>query len=207
MALLLLLLCSVASAAPLAKRMVDMTYTFDETTLNYPGMKKFELSTVQNGMTDEDSGCAAVVDITAKANDDPDAEATVQDLQQWESTTGQSLNETILLLRSGWGKRWGDREAFFGTAGDDPNQLHYPGLAPDAARWLVENRNVFGIGVDTLSFDNGPSLTKDVHQILLGHGLFGIENMANMEQLPIYGATLYVMPMKIGDASGALPES
>ncbi|GFV53046.1 isatin hydrolase [Trichonephila clavipes] len=146
---------------------------------------------------------AAVVDITAKANDDPDAEATVQDLQQWESTTGQSLNETILLLRSGWGKKWGDREAFFGTAGDDPTQLHHPGLAPDAARWLVENRNVFGIGVDTLSFDQGPSITKEVHQILLGHGLFGIENMANMEQLPIYGATLYVMPMKVGDASGA----
>ncbi|GFV53043.1 retrotrans_gag domain-containing protein [Trichonephila clavipes] len=53
MALLLLLLCSVASAAPLAKHMVDMTYTFDETTLNYPGVKKFEINTVQNGMTDE----------------------------------------------------------------------------------------------------------------------------------------------------------
>lgn len=242
MVLHLLLLCSVASAAPLAKRMVDMTYTFDETTLNYPGMKKFELKTLQNGMTDQGywlrfeefsvgihvgthmdapahfskNGItidqipvprliapAAVIDITAKAELDPDTEATVEDLLHWESVTGQSLNETILLLRSGWGKKWGNHEAFFGTPDNDPTKLHYPGIAPDAARWIVENRNIFGIGTETLSFDHGPSLSKDVHQILLGHGLFGIENMANMDKIPIYGATLYVMPMKIGDASGA----
>ncbi|GFT37510.1 kynB [Nephila pilipes] len=242
MVLHLLLLCSIASAAPVAKRMVDMTYTFDETTLNYPGMKKFDITTLVNGTTDQGfwlryeefsvgihvgthmdapahfskNGItihdipvsrliapAAVIDITAKAELDPDAEATVEDLLRWESVTGQSLNETILLLRCGWGKKWGDQEAFFGTSDNDPNNLHFPGLAPDAARWMVENRNILGIGTETLSFDNGPSVNKDVHQILLGHGLFGIENIANMDKIPIYGATLYVMPMKIGDASGA----
>ncbi|GBN35111.1 hypothetical protein AVEN_161666-1 [Araneus ventricosus] len=239
---LILLVTPLASAAPLAKVMVDMTYTFDETTLKFPGMKKFELKTLINGMTEGgfwlrveefSSGIhvgthmdapahfskngktidelplehfiapAAVVDMTAKAEIDPDAEATVEDLLKWESTTGQSLNETILLLKSGWGKKWNNRTAFFGTPDDDAAKLHHPGLAPEAAQWLVDNRNIYGIGVETLSFDKGTGFGKEVHQILLGHGMFGIENMANMDKIPIYGATLHVMPMKIGDASGA----
>lgn len=146
---------------------------------------------------------AAVIDITAKAQLDIDAEATVEDLLQWESTTGQSLNETVVFLKSGWGKKWNNRTDFFGTPENDATKLHFPGLAPDAARWLVENRNIYGIGTETLSFEKGSTRVFPVHQTLLGHGIYGLENVANVDKIPIYGAKLYVMPMKIGQASGA----
>ncbi|GFV53050.1 isatin hydrolase [Trichonephila clavipes] len=235
------MLC-VVYAAPLSKRMVDMTYTFDDTIPHYPIVKGFEIHTVLNGTspngywalaeeyslaihlgTHMDSPAhfpphditaekipvehliapAAVIDITAKAELDPDAEATVEDLLQWESTTGQSLDETIVLLRNGWGKYWTNQTAFLGTADGDVNHSHFPGFSGEAATWLVENRNIYGVGTEAISFDKGNSRQYPVHRTILGHGLFGLENVANVDKIPIYGAELHVMPMKVGRASGA----
>ncbi|GIY54253.1 uncharacterized protein CDAR_172101 [Caerostris darwini] len=146
---------------------------------------------------------AAVIDITAKAAIEPDAEATIEDLLHWESVTGQTLNETIVILKSGWGKKWSDRAAFLGTPENDASKFHFPGLDPDAAAWLVKSRNIYGIATETLSFDKGSSKTYASHQILLGNNIFALENIANADKIPIYGAKLYVMPMKIGKASGS----
>lgn len=240
-----LILCNLMialNAAPLAHKTVDMTYTFDETTLHYPTTKEFQMKVVMNGtelngvwvLGEEISSAihvgthmdaplhfaqdqvsvdkldirrlvapAAVIDITAKAELDPDADVTVEDLLRWESVTGHSLNETVLLLKCGWGKRWDNKTAYFGTPDDDPTKLHSPGLSPETATWLVENRNIYGYGTETVSLDKGPSQDFPVHQILLARGIFGLENVANIDKLPIYGATLHVMPMKIGKGSGA----
>ncbi|KAG8177106.1 hypothetical protein JTE90_015250 [Oedothorax gibbosus] len=150
---------------------------------------------------------AAVVDITRKAQLNPDTEASVEDLLHWESVTGQSLNGTILMLRTGWGKKWewGNKAAYYGTPVGNPDlsQLHFPGISRVAAQWLVDNRNILGIGIDTVSFDSGASKGYPAHKILLGHGIFALENVAKMEDIPIYGAELHVMPMKIGGGSGA----
>ncbi|GFW16092.1 isatin hydrolase [Trichonephila clavipes] len=146
---------------------------------------------------------AAVIDITKKAGEDRDALVQVDDFENWEITTGQSLDGTIVMIRSGWGKRWNDREAFIGTADNDTTKLHYPGISEEAAQWLVDNRNVYGVGSETLSLDNGPSQELMAHRIILDKNVFGLENVANMDMLPIYGATLYVLPMKIGNGSGA----
>ncbi|KAG8177108.1 hypothetical protein JTE90_015252 [Oedothorax gibbosus] len=140
----------------------------------------------------------------AKQNLDPDALVEVEDLLHWESVTGQSLNGTILMLRTGWSKKWGNRTAYFGTPlglEDDPKHLHFLGLSASAAQWLVDNRDI--IGIDTLSYDKGSSVDFPAHRILLGHGIFGLENVTNLEDVPIYGAKLYVLPMKIGGGSGA----
>ncbi|XP_035223983.1 isatin hydrolase-like [Stegodyphus dumicola] len=231
-----------SNAWPIAKRMVDMTYTFDETTLHFPTAKPFELTTNMNGTTPEgfwlqfdefssgihlgthmDAPChfskggmsvdeiplstliapAAVIDITERANQNPDEELTIDDLLNWERKTQQNLNGTIVLLRSGWGRRWGNLTAYAGTSENDITKLRYPGFSPEAVQWLIDNRNIPGIGIDTFSFDRGISREFMSHRILLGNGKFALENVANMEELPIYGATLYVMPMKIGKASGA----
>ncbi|GFR20882.1 DUF4817 domain-containing protein [Trichonephila clavata] len=146
---------------------------------------------------------AAVVDITKKAEEDRDALVQVEDFENWEIVTGQSLDGTIVLIRSGWGKRWNDREAFTGTTGNDTTKLHFPGISEEAAQWLVDNRNVYGVGSETLSLDNGPSQELMAHRIILDKNVFGLENVANVDMLPIYGATLYVLPMKIGNGSGA----
>ncbi|XP_054707359.1 isatin hydrolase-like [Uloborus diversus] len=240
--IILLFLVYNVRAAPISKRMVDLTYVFDETTLKHPIHTKFELTVVVNGtqdggfwlQNDDISGGshagthmdapahfspggleidqipishfiapAAVIDITAKAELNSDAEVTVEDLMRWEETTGQDLNHKIVLVRSGWGRRWSNRTAFFGTPEDDGTKLHFPGVSGDAAQWLVNNRDIYGLGIDTLSFDRGNSVDFPTHRILLGHGIFGLENVANMEQIPISGAMLHVMPMKLGKASGA----
>ncbi|GIY54251.1 uncharacterized protein CDAR_172091 [Caerostris darwini] len=146
---------------------------------------------------------AAVIDITAKAELDPDCGATVEDLLHWERLTGQSLNQTIVLLKSGWGQKWNNMTAYIGSTEADINKMHFPGFSEESARWLVENRNVYGIGSETISFDRGAANTFPAHQIFLGHGIFGLENVANLDKIPIYGAKLYVMPMKIGKGSGA----
>ncbi|CAL1297033.1 unnamed protein product [Larinioides sclopetarius] len=146
---------------------------------------------------------AAVIDITEKVELDIDAEATVEDLLNWECLTEQSLNGTIVLLKSGWGKRWNNETAFLGTSVGSLFDSHFPGFSEEAASFLVENRTIYGVGTEAISFDKGSSKTFPAHQILLRNGIFGLENVANVDRIPIYGAQLYVMPMKIGKASGA----
>ncbi|GBO27212.1 hypothetical protein AVEN_195454-1 [Araneus ventricosus] len=148
-------------------------------------------------------GPAAVIDVTERASLNPDTGATVADLIHWENSTGQSLNGTIVLIRSGWGSKYHNLTAYSGTSEKDASKMVFPALEPEAAQWLVDNRKIKGIGSDTISFDKGTSLDSPCHRILLGHGIFGLENVANMELIPVYGATLHVMPMKIAKASGS----
>ncbi|GFU69386.1 uncharacterized protein TNCV_625101 [Trichonephila clavipes] len=61
------------------------------------------------------------------------------------------------MIRSGWGRRWPNREAYTGTADYDPTKLHFPGMSKEAAQWLVDKRQIYGVGIDTLSVDNGVS--------------------------------------------------
>ncbi|XP_015923597.1 isatin hydrolase [Parasteatoda tepidariorum] len=149
-------------------------------------------------------GPAAVIDITSKSALDSDAEVTVEDLLLWESATGQNLNGTILLLNSGWGQKWNDRPAYYGNEENGATDLHFPGFSPVACQWLVENRSIKGIGTDTLSLDKGSTTSEFLsHVTVLGNGIFVLENVANVDKIPIYGSMLYVFPMKIGKASGA----
>ena len=146
---------------------------------------------------------AAVISIEDRASQDPDALVTVEDLENWERVTDQSLNGTIVLFNTGYGKKWLNRAEFLGTEENDITKLRFPGISREAAQWLVDNREINGIGMDTMSFDRGISTDYPAHNILLGRGIFGLENVANMDKIPIYGATLHVMPMKIRYASGS----
>ena len=146
---------------------------------------------------------AAVINIKAKAALNPDVEVAIEDLENWERVTGESLNGTIVLVNSGWHKKWHNRTAYMGTADRDFSKLHFPGISGEAAQWLVDYRDIKGVGIDCVSFDKGQSSDFPTHNIILGRGLYGLENVANLDKIPIYGAMLHVMPMKIGRASGA----
>jgi len=148
-------------------------------------------------------GAVAVVDVSEQAG--PDYQVTVEDLTNWESRHGPLPTGTILLLRTGWGERWPDPARYLGTALKGPEavpELHFPGLSPDAARWLVENREIDAIGIDTPSIDYGQSTTFETHQILYGQNMPGFENVAHLEELPEWGAYLVALPMKIQGGSG-----
>lgn len=145
---------------------------------------------------------AAVIDISAQAAANRDYLATPEDIRAWEKKHGPIRKGMIVLFRTGWGKYWPDRKRYLGsdTPGDIAH-LHFPGIAPAAARLLVE-RQVNGVGIDTASIDHGPSKNFETHQILNAADIYGLENVAYIEKLPATGATIIAAPMKIEDGSG-----
>ena len=148
-------------------------------------------------------GPAAVVDVSDHVN--PDYSVSVADLTGWEAAHGRIPDGAILLVRTGWGAHYSDRTAYLGTDLTGPEavpELHFPGLAPEAAQWLVDNRKIAAFGLDTASMDYGQSRDFRVHVILLGHDIPGFENVANLEQLPATGSYVVALPMKIKDGSG-----
>jgi kynurenine formamidase len=147
-------------------------------------------------------GPAVVIDISAAAASNADALLTPADIHGWEREHGRLPADAILLVRSGWGRHWGDRKAYLGTdkPGDTAN-LHFPGIASDAAELLVQ-RGVDAVGIDTASIDHGPSKDFMTHRILNAADIYGLENVANLDRLPATGATVIALPMKIGGGSG-----
>lgn len=146
---------------------------------------------------------AAVVDISEKAH--PDYLVSVDDLLAWEASHGPLPDGVILLLRTGWGERWPDPLRYLGTeltGAEAVAELHFPGLSPEAAQWLVDNRKIASLGIDTPSIDYGQSATFETHRILYARNLAGFENVANLELLPEWGAFVVALPMKIEGGSG-----
>jgi len=146
---------------------------------------------------------AAVIDISAKTSSNADYRLTADDVRAWEAQHGTIAAGTIVLLRTGWGSRYGDRRSYFGD--DTPgatDKLHFPSYGEDAARLLVSERHVGAIGVDTASIDYGQSANFIVHQIANGANVPGLENVANLERVPARGAWVIALPMKIGKGSG-----
>ncbi|HEX6901274.1 MAG TPA: cyclase family protein [Thermoanaerobaculia bacterium] len=148
-------------------------------------------------------GPAVVIDVSAKAAADPDYRLTAEDVRAWETKNGAVPRDTIVLLRTGWGKRWPDRKRYLGDdKPGDASNLHFPSYGAEAARYLVEQRKVKALGVDTASIDHGPSKDFIVHQIANGANVPGLENVANLEQVPETGAWIIALPMKIAGGSG-----
>ena len=150
-------------------------------------------------------GDAAVVDVSEKCAAQPDYQVTVADLESWERAQG-SLNGTIVLIRTDYSKRWPDAARYLGTAERGEAavaKLHFPGLHPDAAKWLVNNRSVKAVGIDTASIDYGQSTLFETHRVLYERNIPGLENITNLDRLPARGATLVALPMKIKGGSGA----
>lgn len=150
-------------------------------------------------------GDAAVIDVSARSATQPDYQVTSADLMEWEKVHG-SLNGTIVIIRTDYSKRWPDAARYLGTAergeGAVP-KLHFPGLHPDAARWLVANRTVKALGIDTASIDYGQSTLFETHRVLYERNVPGLENLAQLDRLPARGARLVALPMKIKGGSGA----
>lgn len=133
---------------------------------------------------------AVVIDISEKAAEDNDTMVTVEDLEAWEAENGEIPVGALVCMYSGWEARWDDAEAFRNA--DEDGVQHYPGFGGEASAFLLEERDIAGIGVDTLSLDIGASSTFDVHLSILPAGKYGIENLANLEQLIGKSATVMV---------------
>jgi len=144
-----------------------------------------------------------VIDVSTKADADPDYRLSMDDLRSWEKAHGNIPSGAIVLLRTGWGKRWPDRKRYLGddTPGD-ASKLHFPSYGKDSAEFLITQRHVGALGVDTASIDHGATKDFIVHQIASAAGVPGLENLANLDQVPVVGAWIIALPMKIGGGSG-----
>jgi kynurenine formamidase len=150
-------------------------------------------------------GSAIVVDVTSKCANNPDYQVSVADFQNWERTNGRIARGTIVLLRTGFAAFYPDRKRYLGT--DERGaaavaKLHFPGLDPQAARWLTQNREIKAIGLDTASIDYGQSTLFESHRILFDKNIPAFENVANLEKLPAKGFSVIALPMKIKGGSG-----
>jgi kynurenine formamidase len=142
----------------------------------------------------------AVVDVAAKAAHNADYAMTVQDILDWEAQHGRLPDRCCVAMNSGWAQHAGDAAKFTGR---QANVFHFPGVAPDAAAWLIQDRRVAGLAVDTMSLDPGASKDFKTHKLWLPSGRWGIENLANLDQVPASGATLVVGLPKVKGASAA----
>ncbi len=147
---------------------------------------------------------AVVIDVSGKAASDADYRLTVADVAAFEAANGPIAAGTMVLLRTGWSARWGDRKAYFGDATpNDATKLHFPGYGVEAVRLLIEERQVGALGIDSPSVDYGPSQDFPVHRLGAPHGVPNFENLTGLDRLPPTGATVFALPMKIEGGSGA----
>ena len=151
-------------------------------------------------------GPGACVDVSRKCAADRDYQVTVEDFEAWEAANGASLEDRIVLIRTGFGRYWPDAAKYLGTSEQGKAalaKLHFPGLDPAAADWLVARRRIRMVGIDTASIDHGQTTNYPTHQRLFRDNVPALENVAAMDSLPPLGFTLIALPMKIGGGSGA----
>ena len=148
-------------------------------------------------------GPAVVIDVRHACANNADYLLSVEDVRAWEARHGRIPRAAIAVMFSGWGSRWPDKKRYLGTDVPlDVENLHFPGFSREAAEFLVSERDVAALAIDTASIDRGQSKDFIAHQVLNGANKPGFENVANVDQLPPKGATLLALPMKIEGGSG-----
>jgi kynurenine formamidase len=161
-------------------------WTFGEHTgthLDAPGHFVADGARVDELPVDALVGPAVVIDISERAAENPDAWVTVEDIEAWESENGEIPEGAFVFMYSGWESRVDDDAAYI-------NDMHFPGFSPEAAEFLVTQRNLRGVGVDTLSLDYGQSQAFEAHFHFLSAGLVGVENLANLMEIKGKQATV-----------------
>lgn len=162
--------------------------------------------TVEKIRIDQTIGPGVVVNVSGNASKDRDYRVTPSDFLDFESKEGRIPKGAIVLIRTGYDRFWPDPKQYLGTdeRGDAAiPKLHFPGLSPEGARWLVEQRGVRAVGLDTASIDYGQSRLFESHRILALHSIPIFENLKGLDQLPAKGALVIALPMKIEGGSGA----
>ena len=148
-------------------------------------------------------GEAIVLDVRTQVADQPDYTLQVEDIVNWESRHGPIPSKCIVLLLTGWGQYWPTPSRYLGSATPgDPQTLHFPGYSKTSAEFLLTNREILGIGIDTASIDAGRSRDFPVHQVLGKSNRIALENVANLDQLPPRGAWIMALPLKIRGGTG-----
>lgn len=152
-------------------------------------------------------GPAIKIDVSEKGLTNPDYLVRIDDFTNWEKINSMQIPDgSIVLLETGFSKYYPDKKKYLGTDQRGPEAvklLHFPGLSHEAAKWLVDHRNIKSIGIDTPSIDYGQSQYFKTHVVLLSENIPAFENLTNLSQLPSKGFEVVALPMKIKGGSGA----
>ncbi len=151
-------------------------------------------------------GPAIKIDVRDQCDADRNYQVRISDFKAWEIEHGRIEPGSIVLLDTGFARHWPNRALYLGTealGAEAVAELSFPGLHPDAAVWLVAERNIHAVGLDTASIDRGQSTLFESHRILFGANVPAFENLAQLELLPPRGFDVFALPMKIGGGSGA----
>jgi kynurenine formamidase len=148
-------------------------------------------------------GPGCVIDVTERVEADPDFLLMREDVELWEREHGVIPTGAWVLLRTGWSAREG-REAFLNA---DPDGPHSPGFHAGTSELLAHERDVLGVGVETIGTDAGQAGRFDPpfpnHTIMHGAGKFGLASLRNLDQLPPTGSIVIAAPLKIVAGSGS----
>jgi kynurenine formamidase len=142
----------------------------------------------------------AVIHIESRASKDADAVVTIDDVIAWEKQYGRLPAGAFVAMYSGWGARFANAERFLNK--DAKGTMHAPGFSEDVAKFLTKERDIVGVGVDTLSLDIAAASKFVAHLAFLGAGKYGVELIANLNGVPPSGATIVVGGPKHEGASG-----
>jgi kynurenine formamidase len=141
-----------------------------------------------------------VLDVQNRSRQNPDYQVNMDDIIRWEQAHGPVPMGAVVMARTGWDYRWNSARQYRNA--DRKAIMHFPGFSMEAAQFLVQGRNTLGLGIDTLSVDNGASKDFPVHKYTLSHSLYHLENVANLGAVPESGATVVVAPAKLEGGSG-----
>jgi kynurenine formamidase len=133
-----------------------------------------------------------VIDVRSKTSGNADYFLTTAGVDNWVKAHGRVPSNAMVMMYTGWETRWKDFARYKNA--DRKGVLHFPGFSPEAAKFLVVQRNIAGLGIDALSIDYGKSEDFPSHLISHGSGKFNLENVANLGDLPPVGAFLIVAP-------------
>jgi len=141
----------------------------------------------------------AVIDVRDQAANNPDYRVMPEDILAYEQQHGRIPDRACVAMLSGWPQYVGT-EKYRGE--DSKGVLHFPGFHEETAKFLINERSVYGLGADTLSIDYGPTKDFPVHYLWLGSGRYGIENLTNLDQVPLAGATIIAGAPKFKGGTG-----
>lgn len=144
---------------------------------------------------------AVVINICQQATENSDYLLTVADILTWEAKFGTIKPGCVVLLYTGWLDKWLDKNAFFNQDAD--GNMHFPGFSREATEFLITERKIAGVGIDTHGVDSGQDNNFTTNSLILEKPRIVLENLTNLDQLPPQGATLVIGILRLRGGSGS----
>jgi kynurenine formamidase len=142
-----------------------------------------------------------VINVCKQAAENPDYQLTIADILTWEAQFGKIKENSTVLLYTGWQHKWLDKKAFLNQ--DENVNMHFPGFGSEATEFLIIERKISGVGIDTHGVDSGLDTNFTVNSLVLAKPRIVLENLTNLDQLPPQGTTLVIGILKLQNGSGS----